>query len=355
MRVLHLPVNVASHLGITVRGLREIGVDARGLVVYGASAVRDDAGIDLLSTASSRRSWRWAREIAPHLLRLREEIREADVLHWYMTPGLPGGLDLSYASRLRKPMIVEFAGGDIRSPTFEAAENPYYAAARPTYEYRKWETDRNSQRTQRIFTAAGAEALVSCWSLYDYLDLDRWTNVHVVRQRVMTSDFTPAYPDPAQQRPRVVHASTGPVAKGTAAVHAALEQLRGRVEFEFVVLDGVPREETLATIGRADVYLDQFMLGVHGGAAVEAMAMGKPVVGWLKPSMVARYPKDLPIVNASQEELADVLEQLLRDGGRRHDLGQRSRAYAERHHDAVRLAHELRDVYEGAIERRRNG
>jgi hypothetical protein len=82
------------------------------------------------------------------------------------------------------------------------------------------------------------------------------------------------------------------------------------------------------------------------------MALGKPVVGWLKPSMVARYPQDIPIVNASQEDLPAVLGDLLRDGQRRHEVGVRSRAYAEREHDAVLLAAQLRTVYEGAIARR---
>jgi glycosyltransferase involved in cell wall biosynthesis len=170
---------------------------------------------------------------------------------------------------------------------------------------------------------------------------------------VMTADFEPVYPDPAVARPLVVHASTAPIGKGTPAVLAAIERLRGTVDFEFVLLERVPRPEALATIARADVYLDQFMIGTHGSAAVEAMAMGKPVVGYLSPALAAGYPAEIPLVSASQESLADVLGELLRDGSRRHELGHRSRAYAEQHHDAVRLAEELRAVYEGVIDRAR--
>jgi hypothetical protein len=351
MRVLHVPVNVASHMSVTVRGLRAVGVDAYGVVVYGVSPVRDDAEIALISRSTSRRSPRWAVDALMHLPQLLRAIRSADVLHWYMTPGLPGALDLHYAARLGKPQIVEFAGGDVRRPSLEAAENPYYAAARPRYEYRKWETDANSLRTQRLFSGAGVEALVSCWSLLDYLDHKRWRKVHIVRQRVMTSDFTPAYPDPVKPKPLIVHAATGPVAKGTAAVHAAVEQLRDRVDFDFIALDRAPRVEALATIARADVYLDQFVLGAHGSAAIEAMALGKPVVAWVKPSMVARYPGDIPIVNATQEELPGALENLVRNGPLRHELGVRSRAYAEREHDAVALADQLRAIYEAVARR----
>lgn len=345
MNVLHLPVNVASHLSTTVRGLREIGVDARGFVVYGASPTRDDAGVERLSSAVSRRSLRWWRDALPELTRLIGEIRRADAVHWFMTPALPGAVDLHFAARLGKPSIVEFAGGDIRNPAIESADNSYYAEMRPHYEYRGWETERNSHRTQALFARAGCEALVSCPSLLDYLEPGRFAHVHLVRQRVMVSDFDPRYPDPHERLPLVVHASTAPVGKGTPAVVAAVERLRGRVDFDFVLLDRVPRAEALATIARADVYLDQFVIGSHGSAAVEAMALGKPVVGYVKPSLVERYPADLPIVNASQEDLPHVLEELLRDGPRRHELGVRSRRYAEEHHDAVRLAWQLHEIY----------
>ena len=339
-------------MSATVRGLRAVGIDARGIAVYGHSPVRDDTGVTRLSDAESRRSPRWFRDVVPRLRELLAEIREADVLHWYMTPGLPGGLDLRYAAALGKPSLVEFAGGDIRNPKIESADNRYYAAARPQYEYRAWETEENSARTQRIFASAGCEAIVSCPSLLDYLEPGRFTHVHMVRQRVIVTDFEPRYPDPANTRPLVVHASTAPVAKGSAAVAEAAERLRGRVDFELVMLDRVPREDALRTIARADVYLDQFVIGAHGSAAIEAMALGKPVVGYIKPSVQARYPADIPLINASLEELPHILESLLRDGARRHEIGRLGRAYAERTHDATKLAGALREVYTGAIRRK---
>jgi hypothetical protein len=44
MRVLHLPVNVASQTSITVRALRDIGVDAQGIVINN-SAIQGSEGI----------------------------------------------------------------------------------------------------------------------------------------------------------------------------------------------------------------------------------------------------------------------------------------------------------------------
>jgi hypothetical protein len=354
LRVLHLPVNVASHMSATVRGLREAGIDARGMALFGAHDVVTDDGVDVLSTAASRRSFRWGGDMLRRFPKLAAEIRRADVLHWYMAPGLPFGADLAVARAFGKPSIAEFAGGDIRKPSIETRDNPYYARALPDYEYRSWETDANSERTQRRFATAGCEALVSCPSLIPYLDDRIFPRPHLVRQRIFTPDFIPVFPDPTKRRPLVVHATTAPIAKGTPAVLAAIDVLQERYDFDFTLLHGVPRADALRTIQSADLYLDQFVLGAHGGAAIEAMALGTPVVGWIKPAVARAYPADLPLVNASQEELVSTLSELLEDGERRARLGRLSRAYAEAHHDASRLAQELVIVYHGVVQRGRS-
>jgi glycosyltransferase involved in cell wall biosynthesis len=109
----------------------------------------------------------------------------------------------------------------------------------------------------------------------------------------------------------------------------------------------------LRTIQAADIYLDQFVLGAHGAAALEAMALGTPVVGWIKPAVAREYPRDLPLVNATKENLTSVVADLLTDGERRARLGQESRAYVEAHHDAARLGRQLVSVYDGVIRRRK--
>jgi hypothetical protein len=339
-------------MSTTVRALRDAGVDASGVAVWGASPVRDDTGIRRISGAASRRSVRWVVDTAPRIPALAAAIRRAELVHWYMSAALPGGLDIRLAARLGKPSIAEFAGGEIRNPEIEVRDNPYYAEVLPEYEYRRWETAEASRRTQALFAAHGSEALVSCPSLLAYIEPGRFEHVHLVRQRVAVGELTPTYPNPEQPRPLVVHASTARVAKGTPWVLDAIEQLRRHLDFEFVLLEGVSRQAALETIGRADVYLDQFVVGAHGGAAVEAMALGTPVIGYVKPAVAAAYPPELPLVNATRETLVDVLGNLLGDGARRNALGRRSREYAERHHDARRLANELRDVYEQAIARR---
>ncbi|HPO51256.1 MAG TPA: hypothetical protein PK165_00305 [bacterium] len=103
----------------------------------------------------------------------------------------------------------------------------------------------------------------------------------------------------------------------------------------------------------ADIFLDQFVLGAHGMACLEAMAYGKPVLCYIKPSLIPQYPDDLPIVNANPDNLEIVLEELLLNGKKRCELGKQGRAYVEKYHDAMKLSYDLVSIYSKIIEKNR--
>lgn len=352
MRVLHLPVNIASIPSHTVRLLRQIGVEARGLV-YDGAVVHSSEGMQVIDTTVGRYSPRWLWRKFRWAVQFVCSIHWADVLHWYFgSPALPGGLDLAWVKWLRKPALVEWMGSEIRAPEIELADNPYYAAAlRDGYEYAHLERPGNSRRLQQRFADAGF-ASGAALGVAQYVRPDIFPSSYILPQRIVLADYRPAYPDPANRRPVVVHSPTAPVAKGTAAVIEAVAQLKSAHDFEFRLVRDVPRAEALAIVQSADIFLDQFVLGDRGMASLEAMALGKPVVCYIKPALLAQYPADLPIVNATQETLATTLAELLRDGALRHDLGRRGRAYVERHHDGIKIAPLLKAVYEELIARR---
>lgn len=344
MRVLHLPLNIASQASVTVRALRALGVDARGLVVSPA-VIQSADELEVLPIVARPRRRRLA-DALRHLPYVFAAIRWADVLHWhYGMTALPFRLDLRWARLLHKPGVVEFWGSDIRIAEVEAADNPYYARLGPDYEYSQAETYARSRRAQTVFRDAGVACLLPCPSLRPNLQTDLFPKPYFVRQRIWLPDFTPHPPDPANRRPILVHSPSAPVAKGTPAVLAAVEQLKGRYDFDFRLIQNMPRSEALRVVSEADIYLDQFVLGAYGLAALEAMAFAKPVVLYIKPSLLAHYPADLPAINAHQEDLADVLAPLLTDGALRRAIGLRSRAYVERYHDALAIAEQLIAIY----------
>jgi hypothetical protein len=353
MRVLHLPTNIASIPLHTVQGLSEIGVEAFGLIIKD-NLLQSAEGLKVIDVTRSRQwspLWFWTQIIKGYYF--VKWILWADVIHWYFSSKmLPFGLDLKLIKVLNKPAVVEWLGSDIRIPEIEFADNPYYRKVfKNGYEYQT-ESYHRSRETQRRFVRAGFLPLtIPC--MIQYLQKDLCPQFCKVGQRIMLTHLTPCYPNPEKRNPLVVHAPSAPVAKGTPAVLIAIEQLKKKYDFEFVLIQGMPRKKALEIVQAADIYLDQFIIGYYGMAAIEAMAFGKPVLCYLKPSLIHEVPPDLPIINANPDNLAEILEPLLQDGKLRQEIGERSRIYVEKYHDAVKWAYMLLDIYRELIEKKR--
>jgi glycosyltransferase involved in cell wall biosynthesis len=111
------------------------------------------------------------------------------------------------------------------------------------------------------------------------------------------------------------------------------------------VLHGVPHDVLRAELRRADVLVDQLNAATNGVLALEAMALGVPVLAEYDPANLAPFQAGLPIVRVSPETLAHELEDLLGDPERRRDLAQRGRDYVERTHAPARVAAAALRVY----------
>jgi glycosyltransferase involved in cell wall biosynthesis len=101
-------------------------------------------------------------------------------------------------------------------------------------------------------------------------------------------------------------------------------------------------------LSEADVLVDQLLLGICGMAGLETMALGKPVITYLREDLQGMYPDGFPAVHATKETLVDVLEELLSDLPRRIELGIAGRTYVERHHSPEALGAKLLDLYASA-------
>ena len=347
MKVLHTPVNYGSLASHSVRLLRDAGVDASGLI-FSNSVVQSFDGLKVISVNARPPSPRWAVGMARWMSAFTETLlsERPDVIHWYFgRSALPLALDFRLVRHI--PRLVEWQGSDIRNPELESAENPYYQRAF-VRGYEHVESAASSRQRQERFARAGF-ACAAPVGMLQYIQRDLFPNVQIVPQRILLSDYRCAVPDPTNPTPLVVHSPTAPVAKGTQAVLDAVERLKSHYRFEFKLIQNMPRHEAIAWMERADIFLDQFVLGDRGMAALEAMAMGKPVICYIKPSLVPLYPKEMPIVNASQETLSDALKALLCNPAQRADLGQRGREFMEAHYAAPHLVAQLNQLYQTVI------
>ncbi|MCK5578886.1 MAG: glycosyltransferase, partial [Planctomycetes bacterium] len=79
--------------------------------------------------------------------------------------------------------------------------------------------------------------------------------------------------------------------------------------------------------------------------SAEMMALGKPVICYLRDDLRKMYPADLPIISAHPGNLAAVLEKTIKQRKEWPKLGQQGRAYAENVHDVTKITKKLMEYY----------
>jgi glycosyltransferase involved in cell wall biosynthesis len=302
--VVHCPVNTAGVPWTNVQALRRRGVDAR-LVVFERYRLHPEAdwSLDRPDGFLRRQAAQW-RALARLLPR-------TDVFHFYFGLTLvPKSLQFPILRAARKKSVFHYLGSDIRGKT----------------------------REQLAF---GKRADLEIVGSYDAL---RWVpEAEVVPPGIDLSAYEAV--EPSGGRPVIVHAPSSRRRKGTEHVLAACVGL----DAELDLVEGVHHDEARERYRRADIVVDQLNAGWYGVFAIEAMALGKPVLTFLHDEAVARseaaFAVQVPIVNVAKETLRDRLAELVADPERRRRIGVESRAYVERVHDIERIAERLLELY----------
>jgi glycosyltransferase involved in cell wall biosynthesis len=298
-------VNTAGVPWTNVQALRRRGVDAR-LVVFERYKLHPEADWDLARPDGflRRQAVQWRA-----LLRL---LPETDLFHFYFGLTLvPKSLQFPLLRAFRRKSVFHFLGSDIRGKT---------------------------PRELAYGRHAGAQIVGS----YDAI---RWVpEAEVIPPGVDLSRFEQLV-SLTNDRPLIVHAPSSRRRKGTEHVIAACRDLDADLE----IIEGLHHEQAIDRYRAADIVVDQLNAGWYGVLAIEAMALGKPVISFLHDEAVARteaaFGVRVPIVAATKETLRERLVELLGDPERRRRLGAESRAYVEHVHDIDKVADRLLDVY----------
>jgi glycosyltransferase involved in cell wall biosynthesis len=305
LRVVHCPVNTAGIPWTNVQALRSRGVDAQ-LVVFNRYRLHPEADRSLERRGGLLRrqatQWRAFLGLLPR----------TDVFHFYFGLTLvPRALQFPLLRAFRKKSVLHFLGSDIRGK----------APGELAYGRR-----------------AGAQVVGS-------YDAARWVpEAEVIPPAIDVRAIAPAPPSD-RSRPVIVHAPSSRARKGTEFVLAACEGL----DAELQIVEGLAHTEAFERYRDADLVVDQLNSGWYGVFAIECLALGKPVVGYLHEESARRtqeaFGLPVPIVRATKEDLRARLEPLVASAAERRRVGEASRAYAEHVHDIERMTDRLLALY----------
>lgn len=233
-------------------------------------------------------------------------------------------------------------GSDIRLPSEHRAAHPLSPYALPELRSRAAELESTALRHRRSMLHLGLPQLVSTPDLLDQVKDAAWCPVVVNPDVFAAGRAEGAAPILAGGRPKVVHIPSDPLVKGTDLVDPVLRRLADAGRIEYIRAEGLTAAEVLALYARADVVADQFRMGIYGVAAAEAMALGRLVVSdvdqSVRASVAERTGLVLPIEQTPAQDLAERLEQMIRDPVPFRALAARGPAFAAAVHSGARSA-----------------
>jgi len=333
VRVLHLPYGIG--IAAAARALRAQGADA-------ASCSFHSAGV-----------YDYLADIRLHLDRYppsrRYEVRKAffeeavdryDVFHFHFGETfLPDKSDLRILARLGKKMVAEHRGSDVRIRSIAASfDNPYVRVKRT------W-PEQKIRCNLQLLSSYIDHAVVPDHELVPYVE-GYYKYIHIVPRAIETQCIQPFYPAP-DARPLVVHAPSNREVKGTAYILSAVDRLQKEgVPFRFRLIEKLSHAEALRLYQESSVVVDQLLIGSYANLSMEAMAMGKPVICYIRDDLLRTYPAGLPIVNANPETIYETLRDLLTHPERWSRIGMEGRRYVERHHAPEIAASRLLKLYD---------
>lgn len=355
MKILFLPQNIASMPAITAACLnKHANVTAKCITQSLHKYQQKNENVILLSKEESKyKSFKWLYSRWKFRKELKKWIEWADILHYTWSTGCSNGIDLKWANDQKKIIFVEWIGSEIRDPDYLKTINPYYKYVFENgYEYAKSESKKQSQKNQKAFSRNNAKPLLSP-EMTLFVDKSLFGNIQILYQRINLMDFTPQYPAINNNKPLIVHSPTAKIGKGSNIIVPLIEELKKQFNFDFILLHDMSREKVLEIMQKADIFIDQIIVGSYGMAAMEAMSFGKPVMCYLMPEVFkAGLPEECPIVNTNPDNLKEQLITLITNAQLRHDTGIKSRAFAEKFHDVEKVSSQLLTIYKAELEKK---
>ena len=239
-------------------------------------------------------------------------------------------------------MVLSLGGGDARFTKFSLSKNKFF--------YRKPSHSRDlmiklrwlSWKQNIAVCATDPEMLVFA---KDYFD-----NVSIFRQPIDIDNFPYTPLSGANEVPLLLHVPTEPWVKGTDSIVDAISKLEKEgLRFKFTLARNLTQTDFYKLLSTCDVYIDELRCGSHGVTAVEAMAMGKPTITYIRDDLISNYPPDLPLINANPDTIEDALRKIISNHKLRSEIGNASREYVEKYHDAKVVVNHLATIYKNLL------
>lgn len=349
LRVLHGISGAANQPYTITRGLRRIGFEVADNVCM-STGNKMHYGRDFELTECTDRE-----KLFYYINRLSSKY---DLFHFHFRSlhrmpdfGFPTGLDLLQLKSAGKVVIMSFRGGEVRLPSvFKNVTKYNYVDENPGGLITSM-----PEEEQKAFIdfckSVCDEVIVSDPELLTYVPdakiVPRAIDLKTVPYK--TNGFT-SKENWEEVGPLIVHIPSRESVKGSHFIKKALEELREEgLKFRFRFATEITHEEVMELYAQADIVIDQLRIGWYGVASVEAMALGKCTVAYVREDIQHHLvPFGNPIVNANPENIKSVVKELVYNREKVVRQGVIGRKFVEDYHCSDKVALKYKNVYEDA-------
>ncbi len=269
-----------------------------------------------------------------------------NIFHFYFgNTILPYNIDLPILKLFGKKIIMTYCGSDIRLIEVEKQRNPYcHFMSFPKNSFKLDKKKKRMMRWQNYWVDIFIAPRLLYKNAIQIIPPEKVIKDLWIHNLMDIGLYHPTFS--THEVPLIVHAPSNPEIKGSVYVKRAIEELQMQgYQFKYLHLENKPHSEVINIIrDKADIIIDQLLLGGFGTLAIEGMYYGKPVCGYILDSLLQEIP-DLPIVNCTIENLAEKLAWLIEHPEERIRIGKAGRAFVEQHFDINNINSKLWQIY----------
>jgi len=338
IRVFHGLVNYGTQAGFLSQGLRDLGIEALS-VCFPDKYMRQIDTVLLhggnLVQKVLKHSWNW-------LMRLTWFFKYNTFHFYYGTSLFPRQWDLPLYRIFGKKVIMHYLGNDVQGymksiEKYRWTNMPSFIGDNDPVEYDSRISERLKYETKYVN--------LQCVCAPCYSEFVPGSIVIPLAIDLRHYNFE-KYPD--NQTFIIVHAPSSRGFKGTDYIVSAIQKLVDEgYSLEFRLIENMSNSKLKEEYKKADLFIDQIMAGWYGMAAIEAMAIGRPVVSYIRESYFRYidYGDRIPVITANPDTIYDTIKNHLINRSRLPEIGLASRHFVEEVHDLKKVAPKVLQLY----------
>lgn len=338
IKVFHGLVNYGTQAGLFAKHLRINGIDAISV----AKKDRYNRLIDIELDNNGNIFYKFFKNTYRYFFLLYCFSRY-NIFHFYYGKTLfPNQIDLRFYRLFNKKVIFHYLGKDVKlyKESIEKYEITNMVSSSGT---REEAIEKDIKKKKRLeYESQFASIQFVCSPVYSEFVPDSI----LLPLAIDLNDYK-YQPKETGEEIVILHAPSDRANKGTSYIIDAIDRLKKQgCKIEFQLCENISHNHLKQKYVDCDIFIDQ-VLGGYGTAAIEAMAIGRPTISYLRDIHFNEnsFPGGVPIIVANSQNIFDVLKNTIENRLEFGKIGLKSRKFVERYHDVSVLTKKLIQYY----------